>query len=92
MKFAALGRTHWLYDSIVLARSFGHEPVLIATAPAAREYRCTENEFERLALEIGCPYFCDRDAYRHVEAIRSASPDVAISVNWPKNSCAPAAI
>lgn len=57
--------------------------MLIGTAPAAPEYRCTEQAFAELATEIGCPYFCDVDARRHLDLIREVSADIAISVNWP---------
>ncbi|MHB8693422.1 MAG: methionyl-tRNA formyltransferase [Solirubrobacteraceae bacterium] len=83
MRFAALGRTHLLYDAILEAARRGHEPVLIGTARPAPEYRRLEVDFEQLAREIGCPYFSGGDASWHLEEIRQASAEVAISVNWP---------
>ena len=49
MKFAALGRTHWLRDSIRAVAARGHEPVLIATADAMPEYQCDARDFKALA-------------------------------------------
>lgn len=84
MKFAALGRTQWLLDSIRLALQKGHKPVLIATCPAAPEYGATEQDFAKLAHELNCPYFCDTNINKpkYAELIRESAAEVAISVNW----------
>jgi methionyl-tRNA formyltransferase len=84
MKFAALGRTKWLYDAITLCAERGHTPVLIGTCPAAPEYTVGEDDFRRLAETLGCDFLCDTNLDRpdYVRRIRDASPDVAISVNW----------
>ena len=85
MRIAALGRTHWLSDSIHALRNAGHEIVLIGTGPAAPEYSVSEKDFEALASELGCPYFCDVSLNRdeHLARIDAAGADMAISVNWP---------
>lgn len=85
MRIAALGRTHWLYDSIVALQKEGHEIVLVGTSAAVPEYKVAEQDFERLARDIGCPYFCDTSLNRqeYIELIQSLDVDVAISVNWP---------
>ena len=85
MRVAALGRTHWLYDSIVALDKAGHEVVLIGTSTAAPEYMVGEKDFEELAARLGCPYFCDASINRaeHVELARSLAAEAAISVNWP---------
>lgn len=85
MRIAAFGRTHWLYDSIAALRQAGHEIVLIGTCAAAPEYRVAERDFERLAEEIGCDYFCDSplDSKERIALVRSLEADVAISLNWP---------
>src|SRR3954464_12292154 len=74
-----------LYTGIEACVSAGHEPRLIATAPAAPEYDVVERDFERLAGELGCPYFCDTrlDGPDRLELLQRAGADVAISVNWP---------
>ena len=83
MRFAALGRTHWLYDAARAAVEQGHELVLVGTAPAAPEYRRGVDDFEALARGLGRPFFCDRSAERHLDAIEATGAEVAISVNWP---------
>lgn len=84
MKFAAFGRTQWLYDAIRLAISRGHEPVLIGTCASSPEYRIKESHFERLASDLGCPFFNDvhinDDMY--VDLARASQARVALTVNW----------
>jgi methionyl-tRNA formyltransferase len=83
MRVAALGRTHWLLDSVGALADAGHELVLVGTAPAAAEYRVTEEGFEKLADELGAPCFRDKRLAEHLDAIRACGADVAVSVNWP---------
>jgi UDP-4-amino-4-deoxy-L-arabinose formyltransferase/UDP-glucuronic acid dehydrogenase (UDP-4-keto-hexauronic acid decarboxylating) len=85
MKFAALGRTRWLFDAISVARSRGHHCVLIATAAASPEYTVKEGDFERLAKEIECLYLYDArlDKPEHLAALGRCGAEIAISVNWP---------
>lgn len=85
MKFAALGRTHWLYDAIRLAIARGHEPVLIGTSASAPEYRVREADFERLAQELRCPFFSDAriNDDKYLQLARSSGAAIALSVNWP---------
>jgi methionyl-tRNA formyltransferase len=84
VRFAALGRTKMLYDAVRACVEAGHEPVLIGTCAAAPEYGVGEAEFERLADDLGCPFFAGPDANRPeiVDLARSARADVAISMNW----------
>lgn len=85
MRIAAFGRTHWLHDSVAALRKAGHEIVLVGTCPPAPEYRVAERDFERLAEDIGCDYFCDAslDSKERIALVRSLEADVAISLNWP---------
>jgi UDP-4-amino-4-deoxy-L-arabinose formyltransferase/UDP-glucuronic acid dehydrogenase (UDP-4-keto-hexauronic acid decarboxylating) len=84
MRFAILGRTRWLLDAARLAMQRGHDLVLVGTCAAAPEYSLTEADFERLAAEAGCPYFCDAriNDDRHVRAARASGAEIALSVNW----------
>jgi methionyl-tRNA formyltransferase len=84
MKFAALGRTQLLFESIRFLRSKGHEPVMIGTCPAAPEYKVNEKDFERLAREIDCLFFCDPgiNNSKYVALARKSKAEVAVSVNW----------
>ena len=85
MKFAALGRTHWLLDAIRAAAARGHQPVLIGTAEPMPEYRCTARDFERLAAELGCAFFAGTivNTPDAVALAAASGAQVAISVNWP---------
>lgn len=84
MKVAALGRTKWLYDSILAVAERGHEIVLIGTCSAAPEYTVTEEDFARLAAKLNSVYFCDPAINRpnYIELVRNSGAEVAISVNW----------
>jgi len=85
MKFAAFGRTQWLFDSIQAAIREGHQVVLIGTSAPAPEYTVNEGDFARLADEQGCAYFCDSliNRPKYVQLISATGAEVAISVNWP---------
>ncbi|MBF0326576.1 MAG: formyl transferase [Alphaproteobacteria bacterium] len=84
MKFAALGRTRLLYDTIQAALAAGHQLTLLGTCKAAPEYDITEADFQALANRQGCPFFNDsRINSGEVLAMLAASEaDIAISVNW----------
>jgi methionyl-tRNA formyltransferase len=84
MRFAAFGRTQWLYDSVRVAVSNGHRVALIGTSPAAPEYTVTERSFEILADELRCPFFCDPaiNSFKYIQMAKESKSDVAISVNW----------
>lgn len=85
MKFAALGRTERLYDSILKCVDAGHVPVLIATAAPAPEYARGEDDFAALAQRFGCRF------HRRTEveepgfpaSMQDCGAQVGISVNWP---------
>jgi len=85
VKFAAMGRTRTLYDSMRAAVAKGHELVLVGTAPAAPEYDVAPEDFARLAGEAGVPYFCASSINRpeFLELAAQSGAGVAISVNWP---------
>lgn len=84
MRFAALGRTRWLYDSIVLALSRGHKVALIGTCAASPEYSLQERDFESLAASVGCPFFNDHkiNQAKYIAMARESGAEIAISVNW----------
>lgn len=84
MKFAALGRTNWLYDSVEACVARGHELVLVATASASPEYTVDVEDFRALADAHGCPCLVGRlsgDSARR--ALRESGAEIAVSVNWP---------
>jgi UDP-4-amino-4-deoxy-L-arabinose formyltransferase/UDP-glucuronic acid dehydrogenase (UDP-4-keto-hexauronic acid decarboxylating) len=73
-----------LYRAAELAAERGHEPVLIATCPAAPEYSVREDDFRRLAKKLDVPFFLSKGTLipKHVQMLRDCRADVAISVNW----------
>ncbi|MFP4477659.1 MAG: methionyl-tRNA formyltransferase [Desulfatibacillaceae bacterium] len=84
MKFAALGRTSMLYDAVEACTNQGHECVLVGTCPAAPEYTRDEKDFEELARELSCPFFCDPAIGKpeYVGMMRDSGAEVAVSMNW----------
>jgi len=86
MKIVALGRTNWLYDSIVACANAGHKIVAIGTGPASPEYSVKESDFARLAATLGSKFFSvTKSRHEEIEQnLSSSTADVAISVNWMK--------
>jgi UDP-4-amino-4-deoxy-L-arabinose formyltransferase/UDP-glucuronic acid dehydrogenase (UDP-4-keto-hexauronic acid decarboxylating) len=84
VRFAALGRTRWLLESIQRARESGHEPVLIGTCAASPEYDVVEQDFELLARQIGCPFFSNANlrAEEPRQLLDESRADLALSINW----------
>jgi UDP-4-amino-4-deoxy-L-arabinose formyltransferase/UDP-glucuronic acid dehydrogenase (UDP-4-keto-hexauronic acid decarboxylating) len=73
-----------LYEAALKIRDAGHELVLIATAPASPESTIVPSDFEELARQCGCPFiFAGRFRPDHVDVLRGARADVAITMNWP---------
>ncbi len=85
MRFAALGRTHLLYDAIEACVAAGHDCVAIATAAPAAEYLRGPDDFRRLADRLGCAFVDagSRLDARARDAFERSQAEVAISVNWP---------
>ncbi len=85
LRVAVLGRTEMLLDSARLALERGYEISFVATTAHAENYDATPDDFERFAMEVGCPYF--RGTKLHdppaLEILESTNSDVAISMNWP---------
>lgn len=84
MRVAILGRTQFLYDAVLALHAQGHEIAVIGTCPAAPEYTRTQDDFARLADQLGCPYFCQtRLLDPHAQAILAkANAEIGVSVNW----------
>lgn len=73
-----------LYSSIQAVSQSGHKIVLIGTSKAAPEYTVNENDFAELAVELGCPFFCDAQINQlyYERMIEASGAEVAISINW----------
>ena len=83
MKFAAFGRTEFLYDTIVGLHTAGHEPACIISSPAAPEYARRESDFEQLARDLGCPFKLVKNLDEENTRMLLRGSDVGVSVNWP---------
>lgn len=82
MRIMILGRTEVLFES---ARRLAqqHDIVLIVTAPAAREYKRNEEDFQRLAAELHCECLVARRlGDQEIAAVTRARPDIVVSMNW----------
>jgi methionyl-tRNA formyltransferase len=84
MKFAALGRTQMLFQSILACIDNGHELVLVGTSKASPEYTVNELDLMKLAKAYSAPFFCDGDINKesYVNMIRDSGAEIAISMNW----------
>jgi UDP-4-amino-4-deoxy-L-arabinose formyltransferase/UDP-glucuronic acid dehydrogenase (UDP-4-keto-hexauronic acid decarboxylating) len=85
MKFAAIGRTNILLDSIRQAVNAGHTCTLMITTSESAESAIAESDFESLAQEVGAAFLNTRriNADLAQSAIRASAASVAISINWP---------
>lgn len=83
MRFAALGRTHWLLESVRRCR-VRHELVLVGTAAAEPEYRADAGDFQAIAADAGCPFFATTVLDEgHADRLSDSGAEIVISVNWP---------
>ena len=78
-----MGRKESLYETAVrLARE--HTVSGILTAPAQPEYRRKEQDFERLAADLGCPFrLIRRWGSTETDFVRNLAPEIGVSLNWP---------
>lgn len=85
MKFAAIGRTKILLDSIRQAVAAGHICTLIITTPESPESIISASDFEQLAQDIGATFLNTRHINKQEshDIIRASEAQVAISLNWP---------
>lgn len=84
MRVAILGRTRMLYDTIQLVLDAGHDIALIGTCKAAPEYDIREMDFEKKAVELKVPFFCDSriNSDSIIDRLIEVQADIAVSVNW----------
>jgi len=82
MKVIIIGRTEILYSSALMLKE-EHQICGIITAKASPEYEKTQDDFELLAKELGCPFLQTQYLGRAAsEFIINCKPDVGVSVNW----------
>ncbi len=82
MKVLIIGRTEILYNTaLMLAKE--HTICGIITSTASPEYNKKEDDFEKLALELNCPFInCKVLNKNAIEFINTCQPEIAVSVNW----------
>ena len=84
MRIGALGRTKFLYDSIVRLYDRGHDIVFIITTKEEDSYDTKSEDFRKLAADLGIPFLMTKpsDMKQLPEWIEGHMPDIGISVNW----------
>lgn len=85
MNFGVIGRSKWLYDSVLRLVEDDHKPTFIVTALEAPEYRCTVEDFRALAEELEIPFLrtarlSSIEAEKFLDA--TGPTDCVISVNY----------
>lgn len=82
MNVLFLGRTQMLYNTIECFKQSEHRIVGIITAKAAPEYTRDEDDFRRIAEEIGCPFYKGTNLVDIIKEVNE-NIEIGISVNWP---------
>jgi len=85
MRFAVLGRTHWLLDAAKRVHVSGHRCVAVITAKERPEYRATVDDFRAWAEQAGAAFLHagSKDQRALTVALAAARPDIVLSMNWP---------
>ena len=80
----ALGRSRYMYDSIVYLASKGFSFKAIITEQAYEEYDVKEEDFKLLAEKLGVPFFLTRtlNTPELIEVVKTQNVRAAISANW----------
>lgn len=83
LKVAIIGRTQWLYETVRHLVKKEYSIPLIATAPAAPEYTKKEDDFEKLASDIGTEFYFTKSLNNLESLKKNEGLDIAVSMNWP---------
>ena len=80
----AIGRSRYLYDGIRHVQQNGYRVCAIITEEAYEEYDIKQEDFEKLAAEIGAAFFVIRslDKPELLEILEKNQVRAAISANW----------
>lgn len=80
----AIGRSRYLYDTILHLYKLGYSFKAIITEEAYSEYDIKHADFEQLATKVGAKFFRCKSLHTDeiVEIVKSNSVRLAISVNW----------
>lgn len=83
MRFAAIGRTRTLLNSIRLLIERGHTLSCIATSKTPSYCGTSPEEFDRIAKDHHVPLIYGSALEHSMGVLNYTRTDVAISVNWP---------
>ena len=83
MRFAAIGRTRTLLNSIRLLIERGHTLSCIATSKTPSYCGTSPEEFDRIAKDHHVPLIYGSALEHSLGVLNYTRTDVAISVNWP---------
>jgi methionyl-tRNA formyltransferase len=82
MRILIIGRSELLYNTAVRLATH-HEICGVVTAPATREAKRRESDFESLARKFHCPFLLTRKLdVSALDLAATCRADVAVSVNW----------
>ena len=84
MKFGVIGRSEWLYNTVLKLAANGHTCQFIVTSKEAPEYKKTAKDFEELATNYSVPFLVttNLNSLEAKNIFESCEADVVISVNF----------
>lgn len=83
MRVLAIGRTEWLYNTILRLKEINQDIVMIITATASPESSKKEDDYKALADKLGVPFIKGVQLDAYMQEIRDLHADIAVSMNWP---------
>lgn len=82
MKFAAIGRSEILYNTILNLLEKGHKLTCIITSKEAPEYTKCINDFHDLSKKINVPFLVSSKIFNYKNILTKTNSDIGISVNY----------
>lgn len=84
MRVTAIGRSKFLYDSILKVKQGGHDIVLIITGKESPGYKTVADDFRSLAESLGAGFAQTEQitSQKVIDLIKKYKPDIGISINW----------
>tara|TARA_Y100001968_G_C19423578_1_gene753133 strand:- start:435 stop:1355 length:921 start_codon:yes stop_codon:yes gene_type:complete len=84
MNIALIGRTNILLETAKLIIDSSHEITLIATSKPESFYNTSDNEFYKLAEQLGAEYiYGSLNSDQAINSISNSKANIALSINWP---------
>jgi methionyl-tRNA formyltransferase len=84
LNLIALGRSRYLYDSIIHLADLGYNFKAVITEKAYEEYDIKEDDFRNLAEKLGADFYISKSLNipALLETIKKNEIQIAISANW----------